>query len=71
VALGRDNSTFEESFRLCIGSRNLKIGQGPTEGCRVVIITTIIVIIIYMILVLPPELQSHKISNPVIILGNL
>jgi hypothetical protein len=28
---------FKESYRLCTGSRNLKIGQGPSKGCTAII----------------------------------
>jgi hypothetical protein len=33
----------KDSYRLCIGSRNWKSGQGPTKGCRGIIIIIIII----------------------------
>jgi hypothetical protein len=33
----------KESYQLCMGSRNLKIGQGPKKGCRAIIIIIIII----------------------------
>jgi hypothetical protein len=32
-----------ESYRLCIGLRNWKSGQGPTKGCRAIVIIVIII----------------------------
>jgi hypothetical protein len=34
-------SPSKESYRLCNRSRNWKIGQGPTKGCRAIIIITL------------------------------
>jgi hypothetical protein len=39
-------STVRGFYRLCIGSRNWKSGQGPTKGCRAIITIIIIMIII-------------------------
>jgi hypothetical protein len=36
-----DWSPFKELYRLCIGSGNWKSGQGPTKGCRAIIIINI------------------------------
>jgi hypothetical protein len=36
------------SYRLCIGSRNRKSGEGPTKGCRTTIIIIIIIIIMFL-----------------------
>jgi hypothetical protein len=35
-ALRRADPPSKESYRLCIGSRNWKSGQGPTKGCRII-----------------------------------
>jgi hypothetical protein len=35
-ALRRADPLSKESYRPCIGSRNLKSGQGPTKGCRTI-----------------------------------
>jgi hypothetical protein len=35
AALGRADPTSKESYRLCIGLRNLKNGKGP-KGCRAI-----------------------------------
>jgi hypothetical protein len=40
------DSSSKESYPLCIGSRNLKSGQGPVEGCRAILIIIIITIIL-------------------------
>jgi hypothetical protein len=32
--LRRADPPSKESYRMCIGSRNWKSGQGPTKGCR-------------------------------------
>jgi hypothetical protein len=37
-------SSSKESYRLCIGLRNWKRGQGPTKGRRAIIIIIIIII---------------------------
>jgi hypothetical protein len=37
-ALRRADPPSKESCRLCTGSRNWKSGQGPTKGCRAIII---------------------------------
>jgi hypothetical protein len=37
VALATGWSPSKESYRLCIGSRSWKSGQGPTKGCRAII----------------------------------
>jgi hypothetical protein len=34
AALRRADPPSKESYRLCIGLRNWKSGQGPTKGCR-------------------------------------
>jgi hypothetical protein len=36
--LARGDPPSKESYRLCIGSRNWKRGQGPTKGYRAIII---------------------------------
>jgi hypothetical protein len=41
--LRRADPPYKESYRLCIGSRNLKGGQGPRKGCRAIIIIIIII----------------------------
>jgi hypothetical protein len=38
VVLGRSDLPPNESYRLCIGLRNWKSGQGRTKGCRAIII---------------------------------
>jgi hypothetical protein len=35
-ALRRADPPSKESYRLCIGLRNRKRGQGPTKGCRAI-----------------------------------
>jgi hypothetical protein len=37
-ALRRADPPSKESYRLCIGSRNLKSGQETTKGCRAIIV---------------------------------
>jgi hypothetical protein len=37
AALRRADPQSKEFYRLCIGSRNLKSGQGPTKTCRAII----------------------------------
>jgi hypothetical protein len=37
-ALRRADPPSKKSYWLCIGSRNWKSGQGPTKGCRTIII---------------------------------
>jgi hypothetical protein len=37
-ALRWSDPLSKESYRFCIGPRNWKIGQGPTKGCRAIII---------------------------------
>jgi hypothetical protein len=44
--LRRADLPFKESYRLCIGSRNWKSGQGPTKGCRAIMMMMMIIIII-------------------------
>jgi hypothetical protein len=34
--LRRADPPSKESYRLCIGLRNRKSGQGPTKGCRAI-----------------------------------
>jgi hypothetical protein len=36
AALRRDDHPSKESYRLCIGLRNWKIGQSQTKGCRAI-----------------------------------
>jgi hypothetical protein len=37
-ALRRAVSPSEESYPLCIGSRNLRSDQGPTKGCKAIVL---------------------------------
>jgi hypothetical protein len=48
--LRRADPPSKESYRLCIGSSNWKSCQGPTKGCRAIII----LIIIYLSMALQP-----------------
>jgi hypothetical protein len=36
AALRRADPPSKESYRMCIGLRNWKSGQGPTKGCRAI-----------------------------------
>jgi hypothetical protein len=56
-ALQRADSASKECYRLCIGSRIWKRGQGPTKGCRAIII---IIIIYQSCLLLPKVNNSHQ-----------
>jgi hypothetical protein len=43
TALRRADPPSKESYWLCIGSGNWKSGQGPTKGCRAIIIQFFII----------------------------
>jgi hypothetical protein len=45
-AFRRADPLSMQSYRLCIGSRNLKSGQGPTKGSRAILLLLLLLLLL-------------------------